>query len=149
MEIVNSVSEILKHKGAQVWSITPEASVFEAIQMMADKNVGALLVMAQGRLVGVVSERDYTRKVALKGKASKTTPVSDILSQVVVSVTPTQTVDECMHLMTHHRVRHLPVLEGERVVGIVSIGDVVNWIIHVQRAAIGQLHSYISGQYPG
>ncbi len=149
MEIVNTVSEVLKHKSSQVWSISPDATVFEAIEMMADKNIGALLVVESDKLAGVISERDYTRKVALKGKSSKTTAVREILSSPVISVTPQHTVDDCMQLMTNHRVRHLPVLDGDKVSGIVSIGDLVNWIINVQRVTIGQLHSYISGQYPG
>ena len=149
MEIVNTVSEILKHKTPQVWSISPDATVFDAIQTMADKNVGALLVVEHDKLAGVISERDYTRKIALKGKASKTTAVREILSSPVISVTPQHTVEDCMQLMTHHRIRHLPVLDGDQVVGIISIGDLVNWIINVQRVTIHQLQSYISGQYPG
>jgi len=129
-----------------VWTTTPEATVFDAIKLMAEKNVGALLVMEGDRLVGVISERDYTRKVILLGKGSKTTPVRDILTALVVSVTPTHTVEDCMQLMTRHHVRHLPVLEGGKVVGIVSIGDLVNWIINVQRITITQLRNYISGE---
>ncbi len=144
-----AVSEILKHKGATVWSIPPEATVFEAIQFMADKNIGALLVMKEERLVGVVSERDYTRKVVLKGKSSKDTHVLEIISSPVITASPNHTVEECMRLMTGNRVRHLPVVEGEKVIGVVSIGDLVNWIISAQSVAINQLENYISGQYPG
>ncbi len=140
-----TIQEILTQKGATVWSISPEAMVFDAIQMMADKNIGALLVTEQGKLVGILSERDYTRKVVLKGKSSKQTPVREILSGDVIHVTPEHTVDECMRLMTEHRVRHLPVLSGEQVTGIVSIGDLVNWIITAQHSTIQQLQSYISG----
>src|SRR3974390_374359 len=143
-----SISEILSHKGSHVWSISPEATVFDAIQLMADKNIGALLVTEGEKLVGILTERDYTRKVALKGKVSKQTAVKEILSGQVVHVTPDHTVEECMRLMTDHRVRHLPVLEGARILGIVSIGDLVNWIISAQTTTIEQLQTYISG-YPG
>jgi len=146
MEIFGTINEILRAKGSEVWTTTPEATVFDAIKLMAEKNVGALLVMEGDRLVGVISERDYTRKVILLGKGSKTTPVRDILTALVVSVTPTHTVEDCMQLMTRHHVRHLPVLEGGKVVGIVSIGDLVNWIINVQRITITQLRNYISGE---
>jgi CBS domain-containing protein len=147
MNPTDSISEILKHKGANAWSITPEATVFDAIQLMADRNVGALLVVERGKLIGILSERDYTRKVALKGKSSKQTAVREILSGHVIHVLPTHTVEECMRLMTDHRVRHLPVLEGEKIVGVVSIGDLVNWIISAQTTTIDQLRTYISG-YP-
>ena len=141
------IREILHTKGNAVWTISPEATVFEAIQMMADKNVGALLVTAEGKLIGIISERDYSRKVILKGRSSKETPVREILSGRVIFVTPDHTVEECMRLMTEHRVRHLPVLEGEQIAGVVSIGDLVNWIIGAQNSAIHQLETYITG-YP-
>ena len=147
MNPISTICEILNHKGATVWSISPEATVFEAIQMMADKNIGALLVTDQGKLVGILSERDYTRKVALKGKSSKKTAVKEILSGNIVRVTPSHTVDECMRLMTTHRVRHLPVLDGDKIIGVISIGDLVNWIISAQTTTIHQLQTYISG-YP-
>jgi CBS domain-containing protein len=146
---IGRIGEILTRKGPNIWSVAPEATVFEAIQLMADKNVGALLVMSGDRLLGVVSERDYTRKVALKGKSSRETSVREIISSPVITATPEDTVEECMRLMTHHRVRHLPVVEGEKVIGVVSIGDLVNWIISVQTVAISQLENYISGNYPG
>jgi CBS domain-containing protein len=145
MKITGNVSSILGQKGRQVFSVSPEATVFEAIQMMADKNVGALLVMAEERLVGVISERDYTRKVALKGRSSREARVKEIISSPVVSASPAHGIEECMRLMTHHRIRHLPVLESDKVVGIVSIGDLVNWTISAQDAAIEQLESYIAG----
>lgn len=143
-----SVSEILSLKGANVWSIEPEATVFEALQLMADKNVGSLLVIEQDRLVGIITERDYSRKVVLKGRSSKDTAVKEILSGQVIHVGPAHTVEECMRLMTSHRVRHLPVLDGDRILGVVSIGDLVNWIISAQTATIEQLQTYIAG-YPG
>jgi CBS domain-containing protein len=141
------IREILNHKGSTVWSIAPEATVLEAIQMMADKNVGALLVTKEGRLLGVLSERDYTRKIVLKGRSSKDTPVRDILSGRVVSVSPDHTVEECLRLMTEHRVRHLPVMDGAKILGVISIGDLVNWIISAQSSTIQQLETYITG-YP-
>lgn len=143
-----TINEILHHKGTAVWTIPPDVTVFEAIQKMADKNVGALLVTDNEKLVGIVSERDYTRKVALKGKSSKELKVREILSERIVHAAPTQSVEECMRLMTEHRVRHLPVMDGEKIMGIVSIGDLVNWIISAQSTTIRQLETYISG-YPG
>jgi CBS domain-containing protein len=149
MTVSGTISSILKHKGSQVWAISPESTVFEAIQLMSEKNVGALLVITTGKLLGVISERDYTRNVALKGKSSKETKVREIIASSVISVSPDYTVEHCMRIMTDNRVRHLPVLEGERILGVVSIGDLVNWIISAQNEAISQLENYISGQYPG
>lgn len=143
-----TISEILNSKGTHVWSISPEATVFDAIELMADKNIGALLVIEADKLVGILTERDYTRKVALKGKVSKQTAVREILSGDVIRVTPDHTVEECMRLMTDHRVRHLPVLDGNKILGVVSIGDLVNWIISAQTSTIQQLQTYIAG-YPG
>ncbi len=149
MIATGTIGAILRHKGALIWSIPPETKVFDAIQIMAEKNIGALLVMAGPQLIGIMSERDYTRKIALKGKSSKATPVREIVSTPVISATPEHTVEDCMKLMTSNRVRHLPVLEGERVVGVVSIGDLVNWIISAQSMTIDQLENYIAGSYPG
>ena len=146
MEIVGTISEILHNKGSQVWTVPPDTTVFDALKLMGEKNIGSLLVVEGSRLVGVISERDYCRKIALFGRNSRITPVRDILTSVVISVTPKHTVQECMSLMTTHRVRHLPVLEDKQIVGIVSIGDLVNWIINAQRTAIDQLQNYISGQ---
>ncbi len=143
-----TINEILHHKGTVVWTVPPDVTVFEAIQIMADKNVGALLVTDKEKLVGIISERDYTRKVALKGKSSKGLKVREILSENLVHVAPTHSIEECMRLMTEHRVRHLPVIEGEKIMGIISIGDLVNWIISAQSTTIRQLETYISG-YPG
>jgi CBS domain-containing protein len=139
------INEILAHKGSTVWSISPDATVFEAIQMMAEKNVGALLVTKGERLLGIMSERDYTRKVILKGRASKETPVRDIVSGRVITVTPEHTVQDCMKLMTEHRIRHLPVMQGQQILGVISIGDLVNSIISHQTSAIEQLQTYITG----
>lgn len=149
MTVNAAIAEILRHKPGPVWSISPEATVFEAIQLMADKNIGAVLVMEGDQLVGVISERDYARRVLLKGRSSRETRVREIAAMPVLSVTPSHTVEECMRLMTERRVRHLPVLEQGKVVGIVSIGDLVNWVITAQNATIQQLQSYISGTQPG
>ena len=143
-----SVSEILSHKGHNVWSIEPEATVYEALELMAEKNVGSLLVIEHDRLVGIMTERDYSRKVILKGRSSKETAVKEILSGQIFKVSPDHTVEDCMRLMTSHRVRHLPVLDGDHILGVVSIGDLVNWIISAQTATIEQLQTYIAG-YPG
>ena len=140
-----TISEILSHKGTTAWSISPDATVFEAVLMMTDKNIGALLVTENNKLVGIISERDYSRKVVVKGKASKTTAVKEILSSHVIHVSPSHTVEECMRLMTDHHFRHLPVLDGDKIVGIISIGDLVNWIISAQHTTISQLQTYITG----
>jgi CBS domain-containing protein len=148
MEIAGSVSAILAHKGSAVWSIAPNATVFDAIQLMADKNVGALPVVENGRLAGIISERDYTRKVILKGKSSKETPVSDIMTQGLVTADAGDSVTECMRVMTEKRIRHLPVMEGSKMIGLVSIGDLVRRIISAQTATIDNLEKYITGDYP-
>jgi CBS domain-containing protein len=148
MEIAGSVSAILTHKGSAVWSIAPNATVFDAIQLMADKNVGALPVLENGKLVGIISERDYTRKVILKGKSSKETPVRDIMTLELVTAHPGDSISQCMQVMTEKRVRHLPVMEGVEMVGLVSIGDLVRRIISAQTATIDNLEKYITGDYP-
>jgi len=149
MNVTGTIDSILHQKAASIWSVTPDTTVFDSIKLMSHKNVGALLVMKDDKLAGIFSERDYTRKVVLKGKSSKTTAVQEIISSPVISVTPKQTIEECMRLMTEHRIRHLPVIDGDRVVGIVSIGDLVNWIISAQHVALSQMEAYICGQYPG
>ena len=148
MEIAGSVGAILAHKGSAVWSIAPNSMIFDAIQLMADKNVGALPVVENGQLVGVLSERDYTRKVALKGKSSKNTRVREIMTQDVVTVTVADTIGNCMEVMTNSHIRHLPVMEEKRMVGLVSLGDLVKWTISAQQATIEALQQYISGPYP-
>ena len=143
IEISGKVSSILAHKKAStVWSIGPNAMVFDAIQLMDEKNVGALPVVDNKTLVGVVSERDYTRKVIVKGRSSKDTPVSDIMTKELLTVNPGDSVAECMRIMTEKRVRHLPVLEGTKLVGILSIGDVVNWLMWAQKAMIDNFERY-------
>ncbi len=139
------VSELLRAKEREIWSVKPDSSVLEALNLMADKNVGALLVFEEEKLVGIFSERDYARKVILKGKASKDTTVKEIMSSKVLYVKPEQTVEDCMALMTDKRIRHLPVLEEDQVVGVISIGDVVKAIISDKDFMIHQLESYITG----
>jgi CBS domain-containing protein len=141
----DSVASILKQKSGEVWSIAPERSVFEAIHEMSDKGIGSLLVISEGKLLGIVSERDYARKVILLGRSSKSTEVQEIMTTELVSVAPTHTLDECMALMTKHRIRHLPVVMNGEAVGMLSIGDVVKWIISAQEATIRHLEHYISG----
>jgi CBS domain-containing protein len=145
MELAGTIGSLIGNKGGQVWSLEPAASVYDAIAMMAEKQVGALAIIERGKLLGIVSERDYARKVILKGKSSKETPVTEIMSSPVITVTPTHTVGECMRIITEKRFRHLPVVEGERVVAMVSIGDLVNWVISEQQETINHLEAYISG----
>jgi CBS domain-containing protein len=139
------VSQLLKGKGSEVFSVTPEDSVLHAIEVMATRHVGALLVMQQGSLLGIISERDYARKVILKNRSSHDTPVSDIMTAPVVSVAPEETVHHCMELMTNGRFRHLPVVKSGRVVGMLSIGDLVKDVIQEQTEHIEQLERYIAG----
>jgi CBS domain-containing protein len=141
-----AIDTILHHKGASVWTISPGATVFDAIRLLAQKNIGALPVVEADKLVGMFSERDYTRKVALAGKTSQKTLVREIISTNVTSATPQTTVEECMRLMTDKRIRHLPILDREKLVGVISIGDLVNWIISAQSAAIHQMESYLAGR---
>jgi CBS domain-containing protein len=144
-ELTTTISAVLKQKSGELFSTRPDATVYHALEIMADKQVGALLVMEKGDLVGIISERDYARKIILKGKSSKETPVAEIMTSHVLSVSPRHTVVECMRIITENRVRHLPVLEGGRVIGLISIGDLVNWIINEQQETIRHLEAYIAG----
>ncbi|HVM98141.1 MAG TPA: CBS domain-containing protein [Candidatus Acidoferrales bacterium] len=141
---MQTVRDILKKKGNLIASVRPQATVFEALQVMAEKNIGAVLVLEGGRPVGILSERDYARNVILKGKASKDTPVSEIMTSRVVFVRPQQSIEECMALMTDKRVRHLPVIEADQLLGILSIGDIVKAVISEKQFLIEQLENYIS-----
>lgn len=141
---MKNVRELIEHKGSAVWSVEPAVTVFETLQLMADKGIGAVLVFEGDRLVGMFSERDYARQVILKGKASKDTPVRDVMTSRVTYIRPEQTVDDCMALMTDKHVRHLPVVDQDKVVGVVSIGDVVKAIISEKQFIIEQLENYIT-----
>jgi CBS domain-containing protein len=145
---METVRSMLLHKGSDIFWLSPEATVYDAVAMMADKGVGALLVLSGGKLTGIVSERDYTRKVILKGKHSHEMQVKEIMTSPVYTVSPDHSVDDCMRIITSHRVRHLPVMEGDALRGVISIGDVVRTIISAQAHAIDQLSGYIEGRYP-
>ena len=140
---MKTVRQLLQAKGSQIYTIAPDARVFDALKLMAEKNVGALVVTEDGRLAGIMSERDYARKVILLSKSSHDIAVRDIMTAKVITVHPGQTVEECMALMTDKRIRHLPVTDGERVIGMLSIGDLVKEVIAEQEATIKQLESYI------
>jgi CBS domain-containing protein len=149
MNLVDTVRLVLKQKDQNIWSVSPDACVYDAIEIMADKYVGALMVVSEGELIGVVSERDYARKVILQGKSSKETQVKEIMTSPAIFVTPEQTVEDGMRIMTDKHIRHLPVIEDGILLGVVSIGDLVKWMISAQQQTISQLHSYITSQYPG
>lgn len=143
---MHTIQQILNHKQInEIWSVTPDATVFEAIQMMAEKHVGALLVMESDTLKGIISERDYAREVILKGRASRDTLVGQIMSSDVITVSPAELVRDALGLMSNNRIRHLPVVEGDKVLGVVSIGDLVKDVINHQQTTIEQLESYIRG----
>ena len=148
MKIFDTMRDVLRTKGHALFTLTPESTVYRAIEMMADKHVGALLVTNGERLVGIISERDYARKVILKGKSSKDTLVEEIMTTPVIFVDSRQTIDDCMRIMTENRIRHLPIVESDKVIGIVSIGDLVKWVISNQEQTIQQLQDYITGKYP-
>jgi CBS domain-containing protein len=146
--MAETIGWILSNKTGSIWSIAPEATVYDALAMMAEREVGALLVMSGGKLVGIISERDYARKIILQGRSSKETTVQEIMTGAMYTVTPEDTIDECMRIMTHHRIRHLPVFDGSKLVGVISIGDLVNAIISEQARTIDHLHTYIGANYP-
>ena len=149
MNLSDTIAMVLKEKGQNIWSLDPEALVYDAIEMMANKHVGALLVTSDGKLVGIISERAYARKVILQERSSKQTQVKEIMTSSLIVVRPDQTVEDCMRLMTENRIRHLPVVENEKVLGVVSIGDLVKWVVSAQAETIHQLQHYIAGGYPG
>jgi CBS domain-containing protein len=142
-----TVKQILEEKGHDAWTIEPDAKVFDALKLMAEKGIGALVVVEKARVVGILSERDYARKIALMGRVSQDTPVRDIMTTQVYGVHPNATAEECLALITDRRIRHLPVLEKDKLVGIISIGDVVKAVISVQKVTIQQLENYIMGKY--
>lgn len=147
MNVSGTIEVILNQKSRQIWSIEPDATVYDAIALMAEKNIGALVVVENGQLVGVLSERDYTRKVMLRGKRSRETLVREIMSTQLTTVDPKQSVDECLRSMTEKRIRHLPVVKDGEIIGVISIGDLVKHVISAQSATLDQLERYISGGY--
>lgn len=146
--ISGTVGMVLKRKGSEVWHVSPDQTVYDAIETMAEKAVGALLVMSGGKLAGIISERDYARKVILKGKSSRTTLVKEIMTSPVIVVSPDRSVDECMTIITKNRIRHLPIMENDKVLGVVSIGDLVKWVVSEQEETIEHLQNYITAKYP-
>jgi len=145
---METVRSMLRHKGSDIYWLSPESTVYEAVAMMAEKGVGALLVLSGGKLAGIVSERDYARKVILRGKHSHEMQVKEIMTSPVFTVSPEHSVEDCMRVITSHRIRHLPVMDGDALMGMISIGDVVRSIISAQAHTIDQLSSYIEGRYP-
>lgn len=149
MEITGTVYDILHNKGGQIWTTGLDSTVYEAIHLMGEKNIGALVVVEDGEVIGVLSERDYSRKVVLQGRTSRDTLVGEIVSRPAITVCSKDGIETCMQLMTGRRIRHLPVVDEGRLVGLVSIGDLVSWVMQSQRHTIQQLQGYISGDYPG
>jgi CBS domain-containing protein len=149
MNVSGTIDSILGQKGTEIFSVSPDATVYEAIEMMDRRNVGALLVVQDNQLLGMISERDYTRKVVLRGKRSRETQVREIMSSNLTVTHPHEPVERCLRLMTEKRIRHLPVLEGETLRGVISIGDLVKWVISAQTATIAHLENYIAGGYAG
>ena len=148
MDVSGTIDKILHQKSGEIWSITPDATVYDAIKLMAEKNVGALLVMVNEELVGIVSERDYSRKVMLRGKTSRTSTVGEIMTTELTTAHPRETVEDCLRFMTEKRIRHLPVVADGSIRGVISIGDLVKEVISSQSATLDQLRDYISGGYP-
>jgi CBS domain-containing protein len=146
--VAEKIVSILNGKDDHIWSVGPDETVYDAIALMADKRIGALLVVSERRLIGIITERDYARKIILRGRSSRDTPVREIMTSSLITVTPDHTVDECMRIVSEHRIRHLPVLDEDKLVGLISIGDLVNSIIEAQAQTINHLHSYITGGYP-
>src|ERR1051325_1371932 len=147
MDVSGTIGAVLNQKSREIYSVSPDATVFEAVQLMDAKNVGALLVMERERLGGIISERDYTRKIMLRGKRSRETKVAEIMSANVFTTHPRQGVETCLRLMTDEHIRHLPVVDGDKVVGVISIGDLVKHVISCQQAAIAHLENYIHGGF--
>ena len=144
---MTTIAQLLNAKGDQIWSVEPKATIFEALEIMSEKEIGALLVMEDGKLMGIFSERDYARKVILKGKSSKETPVGELMTKKVFYIGSQKTINDCMAMMTAKRIRHVPVIEDNQVMGIVTIGDVVNQIISEQEVTINHLENYITGSH--
>ena len=144
---MTTIAQLLNAKGNQIWSVEPKATIFEALEIMSEKEIGALLVMEDGKLTGIFSERDYARKVILKGKSSKETPVGELMTKKVFYIDPQKTINDCMAMMTAKRIRHVPVIEDNQVMGIITIGDVVNQIISEQEVTINHLENYITGSH--
>ena len=144
---MTTIAQLLNAKGKQIWSVEPKATIFQALEIMSEKGIGALLVMEDGKLKGIFSERDYARKVILKDKSSKETPVGELMTKKVFYIDPQKTTNDCMAMMTAKRIRHVPVIEDNQVMGIVTIGDVVNQIISEQEVTINHLENYITGSH--
>ncbi len=149
MEIHGTVRDILQNKKGPIWTTTPDSTVYEAIGLMGEKNIGAVVVVEDGEVIGVLSERDYSRKVVLQGRTSRDTKVGEILSRPAITVRRKDGIEKCMQRMTENRIRHLPVVDEGELVGMISMGDLVNWVMQTQRHTILQLQGYISGEYPG
>ena len=149
MELHGTVYDLLHNKTGEIWTTRPEDSVYDAIRTMGEKNIGALVAIEDGEVIGVLSERDYSRKVVLQGRTSRDTRVGEILSRPAITVRSRDSIEKCMELMTGNRIRHLPVVDDGRLVGLISIGDLVSWVMQSQRHTIQQLQGYISGDYPG
>jgi len=147
MDVSGTIDAILSQKGSEIFAVAPDSTVYAAIELMAQKNVGALVVVENGTLIGLLSERDYTRKITLRGKKSRETPVREIMSGNLFTVSPREPIENCLRMMTEQRIRHLPVVDGDVLRGIISIGDLVKWVIASQSAAIAHLENYISGGY--